>query len=191
MKQSFRHSVMGNNSSVFLWKSDSKERPVERVSWYDTVTFCNALSKKEGLGRCMIWEEIKTVPRSMRARMGIVCPQKRSGSMPAVQGRLARDMGTWMTSPGTMITVVMRHMQWVKSRQMRGVFMTCSEMCGSGVGTEKETTVQVQLWTQLETVLAPDACFVAAVGTAMRRGREQRIATGSPLTTAAFWAFAL
>ena len=37
--------VMGKNPSKF----SGKDRPVEYVSWYDAVKFCNALSLKEGL----------------------------------------------------------------------------------------------------------------------------------------------
>ncbi|KAA0263574.1 MAG: formylglycine-generating enzyme family protein [Chlorobiota bacterium] len=38
-------SVMGNNPSYFK----GSDRPVEQVSWYDAVEFCNKLSEKEGL----------------------------------------------------------------------------------------------------------------------------------------------
>lgn len=38
-------TVMGNNPSFF--KGDSK--PVEKISWYDAIEYCNKLSEKEGL----------------------------------------------------------------------------------------------------------------------------------------------
>jgi sulfatase modifying factor 1 len=38
-------AVMNSNPSVFL----GKDNPVDRISWYDAVAFCNALSMREGL----------------------------------------------------------------------------------------------------------------------------------------------
>jgi formylglycine-generating enzyme required for sulfatase activity len=41
-------AVMGNNPSCFK----GFNLPVETVSWFDTIEFCNKLSEKEGLTKC-------------------------------------------------------------------------------------------------------------------------------------------
>ena len=46
--QELYESVMGNNPSNYK----GKLLPVETVSWFDAIEFCNALSKKDGLMPC-------------------------------------------------------------------------------------------------------------------------------------------
>ena len=47
--QDLYESVTGRNPSVFSEGFKAKYRPVENVSWYDAIYFCNLLSKSEGL----------------------------------------------------------------------------------------------------------------------------------------------
>ena len=45
-------AVMGENPSFFKDNPDSADRPVEQVSWFDAVRYCNKLSEREGLSPC-------------------------------------------------------------------------------------------------------------------------------------------
>ncbi len=52
--QELYESVMGKNPSFFRGE---RNLPVENVSWIDAVSFCNELSKKEGLKPCYSYKE--------------------------------------------------------------------------------------------------------------------------------------
>ena len=93
--------VMGSNPSRF--KGD--DRPVEMVSWYDSIEYCNRRSLKEGLQPYYKIDKTRKDPdnlpdptlassttengrsSSFQAPMGIDCPPRRSGNMPQVEGR--------------------------------------------------------------------------------------------------------
>ena len=49
-------AVMGTNPSAFVGKQDSARRPVEQVSWYEAIEYCNKLSEREGLPTCYVVE---------------------------------------------------------------------------------------------------------------------------------------
>ena len=42
-------AVIGTNPSQFVFSDDSNHMPVERVTWYDAIEFCNKLSEVQGL----------------------------------------------------------------------------------------------------------------------------------------------
>jgi formylglycine-generating enzyme required for sulfatase activity len=45
-------ALMGNNPAV--WSDLGEDHPVESVSWYDSIRYCNALSAREGLEECYV-----------------------------------------------------------------------------------------------------------------------------------------
>lgn len=54
VKQELYLSVMGKNPSSFK----DLQRPVEKVSWFDAIEFCNKLSELQGLQKCYILTNI-------------------------------------------------------------------------------------------------------------------------------------
>jgi len=58
--------VMGFNPSFFPQTGAKAEQyPVERVSWYDSVAFCNRLSERDGFSPCYEIEGLKMVKDSI------------------------------------------------------------------------------------------------------------------------------
>lgn len=45
-------TMMGENPSYIYWEDPMVNRPVDSVSWYNAIGFCNLLSIKEGLEPC-------------------------------------------------------------------------------------------------------------------------------------------
>ena len=46
--------VIGKNPSKYMKSSDAAQHPVEQITWYDSVLFCNVLSEREGLQKVYI-----------------------------------------------------------------------------------------------------------------------------------------
>jgi formylglycine-generating enzyme len=59
--QSDFYATMGYNPSYFAGRTD---RPVERVSWYETLAYCNKRSVTEGLSPCYSYSGYGTNPDS-------------------------------------------------------------------------------------------------------------------------------
>jgi formylglycine-generating enzyme required for sulfatase activity len=62
-------ALMGNNPSYF--QSCGSTCPVEKVSWWDAVAYCNALSKKEGLQECYTLSGCSGTPGVVFACTGV------------------------------------------------------------------------------------------------------------------------
>ena len=114
--QELYKSVMGENPSRF---NEEKNLPVENVSWYDAVVFCNKLSEKEGLvpaysadGETDVeeWDysphedaEFNSEIKWNRNANGYRLQQLKNGSMRQGAGRLSTTAAatTWTKWAGT------------------------------------------------------------------------------------------
>ena len=52
--------VMDTNPSSF---NNRSQNPIEQVSWYDAILFCNELSKLQGLDECYVLTDISTIDK--------------------------------------------------------------------------------------------------------------------------------
>ena len=70
--QELFEAVMGFNPSKFKGKANSPKRPVEEVSWFDCIAFCNRLSQELGLAPYYSLVDIKydkKAPQSIEAAL--------------------------------------------------------------------------------------------------------------------------
>ena len=133
--------------------SPAPVHPVQMVNWYDSVLFCNWLSRKEGPRRAMsepgrkrnlnrMWN---TTPGGWsRMRPATACRRRRSGSTPVVPGRRP-------IFPAATMKRRCGNTQWSKpiarlpvgaSCQTAGGCSTCTGMCGSGAGMDMADTTR-------------------------------------------------
>ncbi len=168
-------AVVGTNPSRF----SGDLNPVERVSWFDAVAFCNQLSTAEGLipaytisGTTVTWDPqghgLETAHRS-RVRMG--GPRRRPFQglrLPGVQRRRGRGRGA-MTIHTEELTPQRSY------RPTNSAFMGWRETFGSGVGTGTSSIgrlsppliPKVRRWVLIASIAAEDGTTT----TSMRFGR--------------------
>ena len=71
--QSLYEEVMGTNPSRFAGE-DTEDYPVEMVSWFDAVKFCNALSKRVGMDEVYDIDESNDTATPIEGAKGIRLP---------------------------------------------------------------------------------------------------------------------
>jgi len=79
--QELYEKVIGTNPSAF---KNNPQNPVERVSWYDAILFCNELSRLQGLDECYVLKNISTkdrdgVDQNRIISAQVTCDAKKNG----------------------------------------------------------------------------------------------------------------
>jgi formylglycine-generating enzyme len=74
--QAMYQEVMGSNPSQF---TGDPNRPVDKVTWYDAVLYCNALGKKEGKDTCYTYTAMTMSGIHCLVLNGLACDFARHG----------------------------------------------------------------------------------------------------------------
>ena len=123
----------------------------------------------------------------MRPVTCTVCRRRQSGSTRAARGRRRNTVSetvipSWVITPGTTRTLETRHILLAVRSRMRGVCMTCTATCLSGVRTGTAITRAVRRPIRLVLHRARTGCTGAAVGSSAPSPAVRRPATGARLT---------
>ena len=170
-------SVIGSNPSTF---TGDDNRPVEHVSWWDAIKFCNVLSTKAGLqscynvnsGICDFSKNGFRLPTEAEWEYACRAGSKTTYSLGDAESDMARSGWYYYNSSNKTHPVGQR-------RLTHGDCMTCTEMCGSGAMTGTQTTLQATRPTRQVCKVALIVCSAVAVGATMPSSAGQLSAATS------------
>ncbi len=111
--QELFEAVMGFNPSGFKGKADSPKRPIEQVSWFDCIAFCNKLSQELGLTPYYSLTSIEYTPDKSIKRAAVEVLGGNGFRLPTeAEWELFAKAGTNNKWSGTNIEAELKYYAW-------------------------------------------------------------------------------